>query len=176
MTSEFSKDDCVKWQFDKLFNPKTGRKIKENGPTYKKISKQYNFFFNNNEETKEVEEIEKLNINIKNLQINEINNYIPEIKTIYIFTYAYRIKFFAYIDKITQKQVKFQVIGTTRISKENEILYSSDIIKPNLNKLLDSFYVAKKSFDDTGFVTASYNQSSGHIYDENKTELEEFYH
>ena len=33
---------CQKWEANKLVNPITGRKIKENGPTYNKLMKQCN--------------------------------------------------------------------------------------------------------------------------------------
>ena len=35
----FTSKDCKKWQENKLYNPQTNRKIKEESPIYKKLNK-----------------------------------------------------------------------------------------------------------------------------------------
>jgi 5-methylcytosine-specific restriction endonuclease McrA len=50
-TNEITKDDCMKWLQNKLVNPKTNRKIKEDCITYNKFknkSIEYGIYLNNN--------------------------------------------------------------------------------------------------------------------------------
>lgn len=42
----FSENELKKWYNNKNVNPKTNRKIKENGPVYKKLEKEYESLFN----------------------------------------------------------------------------------------------------------------------------------
>lgn len=48
---EFTKDELIKWNNNKnegiFVNPRTNAKIKQNGPTYKKLEKEYNILLNN---------------------------------------------------------------------------------------------------------------------------------
>lgn len=46
MTTPYTVDELKIWKNNKLINPKTGKKIKKDGPTYKKIENEFN---NNND-------------------------------------------------------------------------------------------------------------------------------
>ena len=86
-----SEDNLKRWNNNRLFNPITGYKIKENGPTYKKIEKQYmkydndkknqqmmidksvNIINTNKYTTKEKKLIYKLQKIVRNKYLNKIS-------------------------------------------------------------------------------------------------------
>ena len=71
---KYSKEELIKWFNSKngeySINPKSNRKIKKNGPTYRKLEEEYNILIN---EINLEEKLEKLDIN-KNENINNIEN------------------------------------------------------------------------------------------------------
>lgn len=78
----FTKDELIKWFNSKTeeysINPKTKRKIKNNGPTYKKLEKEYNMLFNKKEENYDIE------TEIKNINITKENNNIENKICLYL--------------------------------------------------------------------------------------------
>lgn len=71
---KYNKEELIEWFNSKngnySINPKSNRKIKKNGPTYKKLEEEYNILIN---EINLEDKIEKLDIN-KNKNINNIEN------------------------------------------------------------------------------------------------------
>lgn len=79
---EFTKDELITWFNSKnkeySINPKSKRKIKNNGPTYKKLEKEYNILFDKNEEILNIEK------DIKNINITNENNNIENKICLYL--------------------------------------------------------------------------------------------
>ena len=63
------KDICDKWSINKSINPETMRKIKENGPVYKKLEKLCSLNQNNQSEIEKINEYMKAN-NLFNSFVN----------------------------------------------------------------------------------------------------------
>jgi len=59
---DITNEQLIQWNNNKLKNPITNRKIKENGPMYKKILKKYNMYLLNNNNN--INEINNININV----------------------------------------------------------------------------------------------------------------
>jgi hypothetical protein len=78
---EFTKDELITWFNSKnkeySINPKSKRRIKNNGPTYKKLEKEYNMLFEKNE-------ILDIETEIKNININNENNNIENKICLYL--------------------------------------------------------------------------------------------
>jgi hypothetical protein len=80
------KDICDKWSINKSINPETMRKIKENGPVYKKLEKLCSLNQNNQSEIEKINEYMKANnlfnsyININSVNIIDRINYYLSIK------------------------------------------------------------------------------------------------
>lgn len=69
---EFTKNELIIWYNNKLINPRTNRKIKENRPVYQKLEKEYNIMLKN-KDVVNIIDIEKLNINEKDKSKNKNN-------------------------------------------------------------------------------------------------------
>jgi serine/threonine protein kinase len=73
----FSKSDCDKWKKNKTTNPKTGRTIKIDGPTFKKIQKeclQYSSSVTSDLSTNRKSNKSSSSSNISNIATTSINN------------------------------------------------------------------------------------------------------
>ena len=74
---EFTKEELIKWYNSKTetnsINPKTNRKIKNGGPTYNKLNKEYNSLIKKDESDDDIE-ISIKNINIEDKKNNNIEN------------------------------------------------------------------------------------------------------
>lgn len=66
---KYTKEELIKWHNSKTdtysLNPKSNRKIKNYGPTYKKLEEEYNIL---------IKEIDNIGENIKTINIKNINN------------------------------------------------------------------------------------------------------
>lgn len=75
---KLTNDQLIKWNINPLYNPLSGRKIKNNGPTYKTLKKLYNKRFINKEENYNlfridiIDPILLVNLPINNLTINDL--------------------------------------------------------------------------------------------------------
>lgn len=96
---EFTKEELIKWYNSKTetysINPKTNRKINNDGPTYKKLDKEYSTLIKENKRDDNVE------IDIKNIDIeeNKNNNNIEN-------------KFVLYLELKDTKKIKIQKYKT----------------------------------------------------------------
>lgn len=68
---QFTKDELIKWYNSKTetysINPRTNKKIKNNGPTYKILEREYNILFEKNVK-------DTIKKNIKNINLTNENN------------------------------------------------------------------------------------------------------
>jgi hypothetical protein len=132
---EFTKDELITWFNSKnkeySINPKSKRRIKNNGPTYKKLEKEYNMLFEKNEILDIETEIKKININNENNNIeNKICLYLELKDTKKIKIHEYKIlNIQQYKDGCSceqninvklneKKEIKEDIINILKIKKE----------------------------------------------------------
>jgi hypothetical protein len=143
---KYTKEELIKWHNFKTetysINPKTNRKIKNHGPTYKKLKEEYNILI------KEIDDIEEnikaLNINI-NENVNNIENkfvlYLELKDTRKIKIYEYKIlNIKEYINGCSCNQ-KIEIKLNEKTEIKEDILNILDIIKKEYNnKKIQDFY------------------------------------
>lgn len=134
---KYSKEELIEWFNSKngeySINPKSNRKIKKNGPTYKKLEEEYNILIN---EINLEEKIEKLNIN-KNENRNNIENKLvlylelKDTKKIRIYDYMVLNKN-KYVNSCPCNQ-KIEIKLNEKSEIKEDILNILDIIKKEYN-------------------------------------------
>lgn len=127
---EFTKDELIEWNDDKNKNPRTKMRIKTNGPTYKKLEKEYNILFMKNNNKKNETGIKNIT-NKKNDIENKICLYlelkdtkkikIQEYKILNIIEYKYGCSCAQNIDiKLNEKkEIKEDIINILEIIKND---------------------------------------------------------
>jgi len=134
---KYSKEELIKWFNSKngeySINPKSNRKIKKNGPTYRKLEEEYNILIN---EINLEEKLEKLDIN-KNENINNIENKLvlylelKDTRKIRIYDYMVLNKN-KYINGCSCNQ-KIEIKLNEKLEIKEDILNMLDIIKKEYN-------------------------------------------
>ena len=89
------------------------------------------------------------------------NSTFPKEGDIFIFTYAYHLKFFAIVIGETEKSIKFQEIGETILASTSNPLNKDIVSIPNPIEKKKKFTARKSSFGSDGSVICSYNNSYG---------------
>lgn len=135
---KYSKEELIKWinsiNGEYSINPKSNRKIKKNGPTYKKLEEEYNILI---KDINLEEKFEKLDIN-KNQNINIIENKLvlylelKDTRKIKIYDYMVLNKN-EYINGCSCNQ-KIEIKLNEKTEIKEDILNILGIIKKEYNK------------------------------------------
>jgi hypothetical protein len=172
---KFTKDELIKWFNSKSEkysrNPKTNKKIKNNGPTYKKMEKEYIMLFKKNEENYEIEtDIKNINITNNNIE-NKICLYLELKDTKKIKIQEYKIfNIFEYNNGCSCDQ-KIEIKLNEKKEIKEDIMNILEIIKKEYNnkeihKMYELDYICKiEELDIDGNVF-------GFIFDTNNKNLE----
>lgn len=143
-------DELEKWMNNLTINPRTKRKIKIDGPTYKQFQKQLENYTKdkkineNNKKMSEFTQINKLNLDSKLKRI--VNKYINANIDI-LSDKEYKRKFLLYHPDSCKRSINYNgknVIGIGRYIEDNAPLITDDEIIKCANQLYSLF--GKKGF------------------------------